>query len=476
MQTNNLVGGQWLGGTADTLDITDPATGATIAQVPNFGADVAATAITAAAKALPAWRSQTAQQRGGILRRLADLMLANRDRLAALMVREQGKPMAEARGEIDYAASFIDWAAEEGKRVNGEILPASHPGKRILVLRQGVGVCAAITPWNFPAAMITRKLGPALAAGCTMVIKPAEQTPLSALALAELCVEAGVPAGVVNVVTGDAVAIGEELLRNPIVRKLSFTGSTEVGRILMRNAAQNLTRLSLELGGHAPFLVFEDADLERAVEGLMVAKFRNAGQTCICANRVYVAESIREQFGRMLASAIESLQVGQGDQAGVHVGPLIDDAALAKVESHVQDAIAHGATVLTGGQRARLPGLADRFYQPTLLDNVSPKMRIYREETFGPVCPLIPFGSEEEAIAMANDSDFGLAAYFYTRDAGRLMRVAEALDYGIVGANDGAPSTVQAPFGGVKHSGFGREGGRYVMHEYLETKYVSWGL
>lgn len=476
MQTKNLIGGRWVGATNTTIEVTDPATDECIAEVPRLGAAETRVAISAASDALPAWRARTAEDRGVILRRLGELMLAEQGRLAALMTAEQGKPLAEARGEIAYAASFIDWAAEEGKRVTGDIVPASHPGKRILVIPQPVGVCAAITPWNFPAAMITRKLGPALAAGCTLVLKPAEQTPLSALAIAELCVEAGVPAGVVNVITGDAQAIGEELLGNPIVRKLSFTGSTEVGRILMRNAAQNLTRLSLELGGHAPFLVFADADLERAVEGLMAAKFRNMGQTCICANRVFVEASVLEEFSALLTAAVGELRVGRGDQEGVHIGPLIDDAGVAKAELHVRDAVQKGARVRAGGARQPLAGLADRFFQPTVLDRVTRDMLVCQEETFGPICPLLSFTSEEEALTMANDSPFGLAAYFYTRDAARLMRVAEALEYGIVGANDGSPSTAQAPFGGVKHSGFGREGGRYVMHEYLELKYLSWAL
>ncbi|MCA8947982.1 MAG: NAD-dependent succinate-semialdehyde dehydrogenase [Planctomycetes bacterium] len=458
------------------FEVTDPATDQPLASVPSCGTTETRMAIEAAARALPGWRARTAMDRGAILRRLAELMIGAQDRLAALMTAEQGKPLAESKGEIAYAAAFVDWAAEEGKRVYGETVPASHADKRILVLRQPVGVTAAITPWNFPAAMITRKLGPALAAGCTMIVKPAEQTPLTALALAELCVEAGVPPGVVNVITGDAKAIGEELLANPTVRKLSFTGSTEVGRILMRNAAQNLTRLSLELGGHAPFLVFADADLDRAVQGLMAAKFRNMGQTCICANRVFVEAPVHDEFCARLEEAVAGLRIGRGDEAGVQVGPLIDDDAIAKVERHVADAAAKGAVVRAGGARARIEGLADRFYLPTILAGCTAAMAVCREETFGPVVPLIRFDDEADAIARANDSPFGLAAYFYTRDASRLMRVAEALEYGIVGANDGAPSTAQAPFGGVKHSGFGREGGRYVMHEYLDVKYVSWAL
>ncbi|MEZ6018060.1 MAG: NAD-dependent succinate-semialdehyde dehydrogenase [Planctomycetota bacterium] len=476
MRTQNLIGGRWVARAASTIEVTNPATDEVLAHVPSHGSAEAELAVDAASAALPAWRALTANSRGEILRRLGVLMLQHQDRLAALLTAEQGKPLAEARGEIAYAASFIDWAAEEGKRVYGETIPASHPDKRILVLRQPVGVCAAITPWNFPAAMITRKLGPALAAGCTVVVKPAEETPLSALALGELCVEAGVPAGVVNIVTGDAAAIGERLLSDPRVRKLSFTGSTEVGRILMRDAAQNLTRLSLELGGHAPFIVFDDADLDRAVQGLIAAKFRNMGQTCVCANRIFVARAILPEFSARLTAAVEQLKVGRGDEPLVQVGPLIDEAGIAKVEAHVQDAVDRGATIRTGGARVRLAGLSDRFYAPTVLEGVTPDMLVCREETFGPVCPLIAFSSEAEVLAMANDSPFGLAAYFYTSNASRLLRVAEALEYGIIGANDGAPSTAQAPFGGMKHSGFGREGGQHVMHEYLDVKYVSWGL
>ncbi|GAB4148647.1 MAG: NADP-dependent succinate-semialdehyde dehydrogenase [Planctomycetota bacterium] len=477
MQTKNLIGGRWVDArSGERTAVTDPATDEVLAEVPRGGAEEAKEAIAAAARALPSWRARTAMDRGAILRRLAESMLERQDELALLMTREQGKPLSEARSEIAYAASFVDWAAEEGKRVYGETVPASHPDKRILVLRQPVGVTAAITPWNFPSAMITRKLGPALAAGCTMVVRPPDQTPLSALAIADLCVEAGVPPGVVNVITGQSGPIGEELLRNPTVRKLSFTGSTEVGRILMRNAAQNLTRLSLELGGHAPFLVFDDADLDQAVAGLIASKFRNAGQTCVCANRVFVQRDVHERFAGMLAEEVGRLVVGRGTGEGVQIGPLIDDAAIAKVEAHVRDAIQKGAVVRVGGSRQRVEGCADRFFQPTVLDRVSTDMLVCREETFGPLCPLIPFDTESEAIAMANDTPFGLAAYFYTKDASRLVRVAEELDYGIVGANDGAPSTAQAPFGGVKHSGFGREGGRYVMHEYLNIKYVSWRI
>ncbi|MCB9839210.1 MAG: NAD-dependent succinate-semialdehyde dehydrogenase [Phycisphaeraceae bacterium] len=477
MQTRNLINNQWIDADSGaTIDVLDPATDERIAVIPSCGAAETRRAIEAAAAALPEWRSWTAEERAVPLRRLAQLMVEHRERLARLMTSEQGKPLSEARGEIDYARSFIAWAAEEGKRVCGETIPASTRDKRILVLRQPVGVAAAITPWNFPSAMITRKMGPALACGCTMVIKPSELTPLSAFALGELAIEAGIPAGVVNIVTGDAPAIGAELCANPTVRKLSFTGSTAVGRILMRQGAENLTRLSLELGGHAPFLVFDDADVEAALSGAMASKFRNTGQTCICANRFYVQDGIYDEFVAGLEAQLGSLRVGRGVDEGVQVGPLINDAAMDKVESQVADARDKGGRVRAGGARVAVAGCANRFYAPTLLEGFTRDMTIATQETFGPVAPVQRFTHESQAIEAANDSEFGLAAYFYSRDASRLMRVAEALEYGVVGANDGAPSTAQAPFGGVKHSGFGREGGRYVMHEYLETKYVSWGL
>lgn len=459
-----------------TLPVTDPATDELLAEVPWGGAPEAEAAVTAAWKAWPAWRERPAADRGDKLREMARRMRERKEDLAQLLTAEQGKPLAEARGEIEYAASFIDWAGEEAKRVYGETIPASAANKRILVLRQSVGVAAIITPWNFPAAMITRKLGPALAAGCTVVIKPAGQTPLSALALGKLAREVGIPEGVVNIVTGDSRAIADQLLADDRVRKLSFTGSTEVGRLLMAKAARNLIRLSLELGGHAPFLVFDDADVSAAVKGAIASKYRNAGQTCICANRFYVQEGVYERFVAEFAAAVRNLKAGRGTEEGVAIGPLIDDNAIRKVEEHVHDALAKGATVREGGRRLRLPGLADRFYAPTILEGFNHEMLLAREETFGPVSPLRKFKYEEEAIELANDSQYGLAAYFYTRDASRLMRVAEKLEYGIVGANDGAPSTAQAPFGGVKHSGFGREGGKYAMDEYLELKYVSWGL
>jgi succinate-semialdehyde dehydrogenase/glutarate-semialdehyde dehydrogenase len=427
-------------------------------------------------EALASWRARTAYDRGKILRRIAGMMLERQEPLAQLMTREQGKPLAEARGEIAYAASFIDWAAEEGKRLYGELVPASAENKRILVMRQPVGVTACITPWNFPTAMIARKLGPALACGCTMVVKPAEQTPLSAIALAEIALEAGLPAGVMNVITGDSAAIGKELFSNPAVRKVSFTGSTEVGKILIKQSAENVTRLSLELGGHAPFLVFDDADVQAAVAGAMGSKYRNMGQTCVCPNRFYVQEGIYDEFVAGLTEAVEALRIGSGLEEGVQVGPLIDDSAMEKVERHVSDALDKGGKLRTGGKRAQVKGLADRFYTPTIVEDFSPDMAMACEETFGPVSPLRRFKHEDEALEMANDSPYGLASYFFTRDASRLMRVAERLEYGIVGANDGMPSTAQAPFGGVKQSGIGREGGRYVMHEYTEIKYVSWGL
>ncbi len=478
MQTANLIGQEWRAAESGlTVPVTDPATDEVIAEVPKGGAADARLAIEAARLALDEWRARPAAERSSLLRRLFDLMLARQEELALLMTREQGKPLAEARGEILYAASFIEWAAEEAKRVYGETVPASRRDKRILVLRQPVGVTAAITPWNFPSAMITRKLGPALAAGCTMVVKPATQTPLSALAIGELALEAGIPPGVVNIVTGDARAIGDELLSNPTVRKLSFTGSTEVGKVLMTKAAQNVTRLSLELGGHAPFLVFDDASLDAAVAGALATKFRNTGQTCICANRFFVQDGIYDAFVARLGEAARKIRVGRGTEDGVQLGPLIDDAALEKVEAHVDDARAKGAKVVTGGAPADAgPGLSRRFYQPTVIDGFTDAMLISHEETFGPVAPVRRFRDEAEAIELANRSIYGLAAYFYTQDASRLMRVAEALEYGVIGANDGLPSTAQAPFGGMKQSGIGREGGKYVMDEYLEVKYISWGL
>lgn len=477
LQSRNLIGGQWVGAAdANEFDVLDPATDEVIASVPRGGAKETRQAIDAAASSFAAWAGKPGVERYRILRSLADLMLRDQDRLAQIMMLEQGKPLTEARGEVVYAASFIEWAAEEAKRLYGETVPSNFPDKRILVLRQPIGVTACITPWNFPLAMIARKLGPALAAGNSMVVKPAEDTPLSAIALGELAVEAGVPAGVVNIVTGDAKAIGQELLSNPKVRKLSFTGSTEVGKILLKQSAENLTRLSLELGGHAPFIVFDDADLEAAVKGAVASKYRNMGQTCVCANRFYVQDGIYDAFAKKLAEASGQMKIGRGGDDGVQVGPLINDEAVEKVQQHVDDAVARGGKVLTGGRLRRIDGLANRFYEPTVIDGFTSEMLVNHEETFGPVAPLRRFSSEDEAVSWSNDSIYGLAAYFYTRDASRLMRVAERLEYGIVGANDGAPSTAQAPFGGVKQSGFGREGGKYVMDEYTHMKYISWQL
>jgi succinate-semialdehyde dehydrogenase/glutarate-semialdehyde dehydrogenase len=477
VRDKNLIGAEWVPAqSGETIPVTNPANDEVIAEVPRCGAAETRLAIEAAAEALPGWRARTAGDRGARLRKLHDLMMRDQDSLARLLTMEQGKPLAEARGEIAYAAGFIDWAADEGKRIYGETVPASAPNKRLLVLRQPVGVTAAITPWNFPIAMITRKLGPALAAGCTMVVKPAKLTPLLTLAFADLALEAGIPPGVICVVTGDAGPIGGEMLSNATVRKVSFTGSTEIGQVLMRLAAQNITRLSLELGGHAPFLVFDDADVDAAVQGAIASKFRNAGQTCVCANRFYVQDGIYDAFVARFRRAVSELKVGPGWHDGVEIGPLIDDAAVEKVEAHVEDARARGGEVTTGGRRVDVHGFAPRFYAPTLIERASQDMAVMREETFGPVAPVYRFGDEHEAIELANDSPFGLASYFYTRNASRLLRVAEALEYGIVGANDGMPSVPQAPFGGVKTSGLGREGGRYVMAEYLETKYVSWGI
>jgi succinate-semialdehyde dehydrogenase / glutarate-semialdehyde dehydrogenase len=477
MRTHNIIDGKWVAASSgEERPVVNPATDAEIARVPHGGRAEADAAIAAASRALPLWRARTAADRAQLLHRLAEGLLQRHEELARLITCEQGKPLAEARGEVSYAVSFITWAAEEGRRLCGETIPSAHADKRILVLRQPVGVAACITPWNFPAAMITRKLGPALAAGCTLVVKPAPQTPLTALAIAESAHAAGIPPGVINVITGDAAAIGDGLLENPAVRKLSFTGSTGVGRLLMAKASRNLTRLSLELGGHAPFIVFDDADVDAAVRGAMVAKFRNAGQTCISANRFLIQSGVYRAFAAKLTAAVQQLRPGNGLEDGVDLGPLINDAAVTKVQEHVADAVAHGATVLTGGALLpRRPGLANRFYMPTVLDGWHDGMRLSREETFGPVAPLRRFEDEAEALRLANDSAYGLAAYFYTRDAGRLMRLAEQLEYGIIGANDGAPSTAQAPFGGIKHSGFGREGGHYVMDEYVDVKYLSWG-
>ncbi len=451
----------------------DPATDALVATVSEGGERETRAAIDAAAAALDQWRQTPAAERAWVIRRLFELMVRDRERLAGLMVREQGKPIREARGEIDYAAGFLEWSSEEAKRVNGEILPAGE-GKRIFVLRQPVGVCAAITPWNFPSAMITRKLGPALAAGCTMVVKPSELTPLSAIALGELCVEAGIPAGVVNIVnTTDAQGFSDVVFADPRVRKVSFTGSTEVGRKLIEASAANVVRLSLELGGQAPFLVFEDADLDAAIRGAVAGKFRNTGQSCISPNRFYVQKNVRERFVQGVAAEMAGLRVGRGDSEDVQIGPLINDAAVEKVLGHIADARDRGGRIVMGGGLEEVEGCRDRFVQATLIDGLTGEMRISGEETFGPVLAVGSFGDEAEAIGLANGTAFGLASYLYTRDMARAIRVSEALEFGIVGVNDPVPSTVQAPFGGMKWSGIGREGGRYAMDEYCEVKFVS---
>ena len=455
-----------------TVDIRNPADGSVVGTVPVMRGGETRRAIEAAARALPEWSKRTAKERAAVLRRFAEAMIANADDLAIIMTSEQGKPLAEARGEIGYAASFLEWFAEEGKRVYGEVIPTFRADARLMVLRQPVGVAAAITPWNFPAAMITRKLGPALAAGCTFVCKPAPQTPFSALALAELGRRAGLPDGVLNIVTGDAQAIGGELTGNPLVRKFSFTGSTAVGKTLLAQCAGTVKKVSLELGGNAPFIVFEDADLEAAVQGVVASKYRNTGQTCVCANRLFVHTSVYDEFAARLVTAVSALRVGAGLSGPTDQGPLIDERALAKVESHVADALAKGGRVAAGGKRHALGG---NFYEPTVLLDVTPGMRVAREETFGPVAPLIRFTDEAEVLRLANDSAAGLAAYFYTRDLARSWRVQEALEYGIVGVNTGIFSTEVAPFGGVKESGLGREGSRHGIDDYTELKYVCVG-
>jgi succinate-semialdehyde dehydrogenase/glutarate-semialdehyde dehydrogenase len=465
-----FIDGGWLDAdSGETLAIHNPATGEALGTVPKMGAAETRRAIAAAQAALPAWRARTAGERAQLLRRWHDLLMAHQDDLGLLMTAEQGKPLAEARGEIAYAAGYLEWFAEEGRRAYGEIIPPNLADRRILATREPVGVCAAITPWNFPAAMITRKAGAALAAGCTMVAKPASQTPFSALALAELAARAGIPAGVFNVVTGSAAAIGGELCANPGVRKLSFTGSTEIGAQLIAQCAPTVKKLSMELGGNAPFIVFDDADLDAAVAGAIASKYRNAGQTCVCANRLLVQDGVYDAFAEKLARAVSELKVGDGVEPGVTQGPLIDAPALAKVEELVADARAKGARVVCGGKRH---ALGRTFYEPTILADVTPAMRVAREEIFGPVAPLFRFAAEEDAVRMANDTEFGLASYFFARDVGRIFRVAEALEYGMVGVNTGAISTEIAPFGGVKSSGLGREGSRHGLDDYLEIKYV----
>lgn len=468
-----FVGGEWIvADSGKTLDVTNPATGATFAAVPNMGAVETRRAIAAADRAWPAWRGRTAKERATILRKWFDLILVNQEDLAVIMTAEQGKPLAESRGEISYAASFIEWFAEEGKRVYGDTIPGFQADRRIIVLKQPIGVCAAITPWNFPAAMITRKAGPALAAGCTMVVKPASQTPLSALALAVLAERAGLPQGVLSVVTGSASAIGGEMTSNPSVRKLSFTGSTEIGKKLMAQSASTVKRTSMELGGNAPFIVFDDADLDAAVKGAIASKYRNAGQTCVCANRLFAQEEIYDAFVNKLSKAVGALKVGDGFEPDTTIGPLIDVNAVEKVEEHVSDAVKKGARILTGGKRHEL---GHSFFEPTVLADTKPDMLIFREETFGPVAPVFRFRTEEEVLKLANDTEFGLAAYFYGRDIGRIFRVAEALEYGIVGINEGIISSEVAPFGGMKESGNGREGSKYGIEDYLEIKYLCLG-
>jgi succinate-semialdehyde dehydrogenase/glutarate-semialdehyde dehydrogenase len=468
-----LIGGEWRAADGErTVEVTNPATGERIGTVPRCGASETRRAIEAATAAFPAWARLTAKERAAVLRRWHELMLSHQDDLAVIMTAEQGKPLAEAKSEIVYAAAFIEWFAEEGKRLYGDLIPGHQADKRLMVLRQPIGVVAAITPWNFPAAMLTRKAGPALAAGCTIVCKPATQTPYSALALAELGVRAGVPAGVLNVLTGDAAPIGAELTANPAVRKLTFTGSTAIGKKLMAQCAGTLKKLSLELGGNAPFIVFDDADLDAAVQGAIASKYRNTGQTCVCANRLLVQEGVYEAFTDKLVRAVKGLRVGDGLKGPTEQGPLIDANALAKVEEHIADALQQGARVACGGRRHALGGT---FFEPTVLVDVRPDMLIAREETFGPVAPLFRFGTEAEAVRMANDTEFGLAAYFYTRDLARSWRVGEALEYGIVGVNTGIISTEVAPFGGVKESGMGREGSKYGILDYTELKYLCVG-
>jgi succinate-semialdehyde dehydrogenase/glutarate-semialdehyde dehydrogenase len=467
------IDGEWIDADGrGTLQVTNPADGQAIGTVPDMGADETRRAIEAASRAWPAWRAKTAKERAQILRRWYELIMAAQSDLAHLMTLEQGKPLAESTGEVAYGGSFVEWFAEEAKRVYGDLIPPHQADKRIVVARQPIGVAAAITPWNFPIAMITRKCAPALAAGCPVVVKPAEQTPYCALALAELAERAGMPAGVFNVVTGDPEAIGGELTSNRSVRKLSFTGSTEVGKLLMRQCADTVKKVSLELGGNAPFIVFDDADLDAAVDGAIGSKFRNTGQTCVCANRILVHDAVYERFAEKLAEKVGRMQVGSGFDQGINLGPLIDDQGLAKVEEHVADATSKGAKAIVGGARHALGGT---FYQPTVLTGVTTDMKVTNEETFGPVAPLFRFKDEDEAIAMANDTPFGLAAYFYSQDLGRCWRVGDALEYGIVGINTGIISTEVAPFGGVKESGIGREGSKYGIEEFLETKYMCMG-
>ncbi|MBS0498970.1 MAG: NAD-dependent succinate-semialdehyde dehydrogenase [Burkholderiaceae bacterium] len=470
LKTDGLINGKWVKGSA-RFDVLDPATGRKLADVADLGARETKAAVTAANAAWPAWRGLTAKQRHALLMKWFHLLMENQDDLARLMTAEQGKPLPEAKGEVAYGASFVEWFAEEAKRVNGQTLPTFDNNKRLTVIQQPIGVCAAITPWNFPLAMITRKVAPALAAGCTVVIKPAELTPLTALAAAELAQRAGLPAGVINVVTGmDAPAIGQVLCESEVVRHLSFTGSTEVGRILAAQCAPTVKKLALELGGNAPFIVFDDADLDSAVEGALASKYRNAGQTCVCANRLYVQDGVYDAFVKKLAAKVKGMKVGNGFDEGVSVGPLIEPAALSKVDRHIKDAVKKGGQVVTGGKR-----LKGQFYEPTVISGATAQMLVAREETFGPLAPVFRFKTEQEAIDAANATIFGLASYFYARDIGRITRVSEALEYGMVGINTGLISTEHVPFGGVKQSGLGREGSSHGMAEYLEMKYLCTG-
>ena len=467
------IDGSWVdAGSGGTINVDNPATGEIVGTVPKMGAAETRQAIEAADRALPSWRKKTSKERAAALRRWYELMLQHQEDLARLMTVEQGKPLVESRGEVVYAAAFLEWFGEEAKRIYGDTIPGHQPDKRIVVIKQPIGVVACITPWNFPLAMITRKAGPAIAAGCTVVLKPASQTPFSALALAELAERAGIPRGVFNVLTGSASEIGGELTANPIVKKLSFTGSTEVGKLLMEQCARTVKKVSLELGGNAPFIVFDDADLDAAVEGAMASKYRNTGQTCVCVNRIYVQDSVYDAFAAKLSEAVKKLKPANGLDAGATQGPLIDDKAVAKVEEHIEDALKHGARVVVGGRRHQLGG---RFFEPTVLADVTQSMMISREETFGPVAPLFRFKTDDEAITLANDTEFGLAAYFYGRDIGRVWRVAEGLESGMVGINTGLISTEVAPFGGVKESGLGREGSKYGIEEFLEIKYLCLG-
>jgi succinate-semialdehyde dehydrogenase/glutarate-semialdehyde dehydrogenase len=470
LKTQCYVDGEWVG--KPELPVTNPATGAEVAKVPLLGAKEAKEAIAAAARAFPAWSRLLAKDRSKILRRWYDLIVEHADELALLMTTEQGKPVPEAKGEVMYAASFIEFFAEEAKRIYGETIPTFKDGARVVCIKQPIGVVGAITPWNFPAAMITRKIGPALAVGCTAVCKPASETPLTALALAYLGEKAGIPKGVFNVITGRASILGAEMTSNPTVRMLTFTGSTEIGKVLIEQCAKTVKKVGMELGGNAPFLVFDDADLDKAVEGAMASKYRNAGQTCVCANRIYVQEGVYEAFANKLSAAVAKLKVGDGTESGVTTGPLINKAAVEKVEEHIEDAVSKGGKVITGGKRHKLGG---NFFEPTIITGVTQKMKVAKEETFGPVAPLFSFKTEEEAIRLANDTEFGLAAYFYSRDIGRVWRVGEGLDYGIVGINEGIISDAAVPFGGVKESGLGREGSHHGVEEFLEIKYMLMG-